>query len=280
MPPTDPHHEAVRRHYEIEKELAGRLRAASKAERRSLYSEVYDELFRQVPELAHDSDDAGRAQAVALQVQALSPFLRQDAVFLEVGAGDSALALAVAERVGKVYAVEASAEITCGVEAPENFELFVDDSIVLPLETAGIDVAYSCHFLEHLHPEDAADHLAEMRRLLAPGGVYLCVTPSRLWGPHDVSRHFDDVPMGFHLHEYTHAELARWMKRAGFEQVGVLRELGRPPVSVWPYTLAEEVLDRLAPKKRRGVMERWFGRGQPPFRRLEQVKVVGRAGRG
>ena len=268
---------AVRRHYEIEKALAARLRRASKAERRHLYSELYDELFRRVPELAEDADPAGRAHAVALQIQALSPFLTPGTVFLEVGTGDGALALEIARRVRKVWAVDASAEVTAGLEPPENFELLVTDAIPLPLADGSVDVAYSCHFLEHLHPEDAADHLAEMRRLLAPGGVYLCVTPSRLWGPHDVSRHFDDEPTGFHLREYTHAELACRMWQAGFEQVRALRGLGGEGVPVWPYVLVEGTLGCLPPRFRRRVMARLFG-GRQPFRRLEQVKVVGKVG--
>lgn len=277
--PTDPRAEAIRRHYEIETALAARLRRASKDERRHLYSELYDELFRLVPELLGKADPEGRAHDVALQVRVLSSFLHPDAVFLEVGAGDGALAREVARRVRKAYAVEASAEVTAGLDQPENLEILLTDSISLPLDAGSVDVAYSCHFLEHLHPDDADDHLAEMRRLLAPGGAYLCVTPNRIWGPHDVSRHFDDVPTGFHLREYTHAELARRLKRAGFERVGVLRGLDGPPVSVWPYVLVEEALDRLPPRIRRRLVPRLLGgRGRPPFRRLEQVKVLARAG--
>jgi hypothetical protein len=39
----------LREHYEIEKELASRLRNASREERRVLYSSLYDELFHRVP---------------------------------------------------------------------------------------------------------------------------------------------------------------------------------------------------------------------------------------
>lgn len=41
--------EQIREYYEIEKELANRLRYASKQERRYLYSSLYDELYRRVP---------------------------------------------------------------------------------------------------------------------------------------------------------------------------------------------------------------------------------------
>ena len=41
--------EQLLEHYNIEKELANRLRNASKEERRHLYTFLYDELFRRVP---------------------------------------------------------------------------------------------------------------------------------------------------------------------------------------------------------------------------------------
>jgi hypothetical protein len=41
--------EQIREHYEIEKQLASRLRMAGKAERRTLYAALYDELYRRVP---------------------------------------------------------------------------------------------------------------------------------------------------------------------------------------------------------------------------------------
>ena len=39
----------IEHHYRVELELAGRLRAAPRAERLSLYGPLYDELFRRVP---------------------------------------------------------------------------------------------------------------------------------------------------------------------------------------------------------------------------------------
>ena len=42
--------EQLRHHYEVERELADRLRSASREERKQLYAGVYDELFRRVPD--------------------------------------------------------------------------------------------------------------------------------------------------------------------------------------------------------------------------------------
>lgn len=279
VPSTEPRAlDALRRHYEIERSLAERLRVASKAERRDLYSRIYDEFFRRVTDLPRLADDPeAQRHVVELQARALEPLLRADAVFLEIGSGDGALALHVARRVRRVYAVEASAEAAAGLEPPENFELVLSDRMALDLESGSVDVAYSCHFLEHLHPDDALDHAAEVRRVLRPGGAYLCVTPNRLWGPHDVSQYFDDEPTGFHLREYTHAELARLFRRAGFRRTAVQRELEGAPrlASVRPYRVVEGLLGALPTVLRRRVMALVLRRGQPPFRPLEQVRVVG-----
>ncbi len=268
----------LRRHYEIEKALADRLRSASKDDRPSLYPQVYDELFRRVPELLAAGDDRSAQQyVVGLQAQILSPFLGPDATFLEVGAGDCALTFHLAATARKVFAVDASTEVAIDLERPPNFEMIRSDATALTLDSDSVDLAYSCHFLEHLHPDDALAHAAEVRRVLRPGGSYVCITPNRLWGPHDVSRHFDHVPTGLHLREYTHGELARVFRRAGFERVEVLRGIGRVPrrASIRPYNAVEGVLGLLPARWRRQLMPALLGRfGEVPFRPLEQVKLI------
>ena len=79
-----------------------------------------------------------------------------------------------------------------------------------------VDLAYSSHLLEHLHPDDAPDHLREVARVLKPGGRYLCVTPHAIYGPHDVSRYFDKSPTGFHLKEYSVREIRPLFRKSGF----------------------------------------------------------------
>ena len=36
---------------------------------------------------------------------------------------------------------------------------------------------------------------------------FICLTPHRSTGPHDMSKYFGDVATGFHLKEYTNKEL-------------------------------------------------------------------------
>jgi hypothetical protein len=73
--------------------------------------------------------------------------------------------------------------------------------------------------MEHIHPDDATEQLGNIHRALAPGGRYVCVTPSRLCGPHDVSKYFDQEARGFHLKEYSLSEVAVLMRGAGFTDI-------------------------------------------------------------
>ncbi len=252
-------------HYEVEKALADRLRNASREERRTLYAEVYDELFRRLPhhpQLTRVADPGAQARGVRRQMALLRRFLRPGTTFLEVGAGDCGLALEVAKSVGRVVAVEASAEITRGVEPPANFRLVLTDEFALPIGSGTVDLAYSNQLMEHLHPEDAGEQLREVARVLRPGARYVCVTPNALSGPHDVSAAFDDEPTGFHMKEYTVSELVGALRGAGFTRFRVVigaRGVYLPfPAPAGWVSAAERLLSRLPAGPRR-----WLSRTVP-----------------
>lgn len=210
-------------HYEIEKALARRLREGTRAERQHLYSSVYDELFRRVPghpqlvRKAHRDDAPGYGWL--LEWKFLEPFVSQRTVFMEIGPGDCALSFRVCPLAGKVYGVDVSAEITKHGAAPENFELIISDGCSIPVPPGSVDVVYSNQLMEHLHPDDAAEQLRNIYTALRPGGIYACVTPNRLNGPHDISRGFDATATGLHLKEYTNGELDGLFRAAGFRAV-------------------------------------------------------------
>jgi len=266
--------EQIREHYEIEKELAGRLRAASKEERRRLYTALYDELYRRVPlhpQLTQKADPAARAEAVAVQMRLLRRFLTPGSVFLEVGPGDCSLAFEAAKSAKKVYAVDVSGEITKGAARPANFELILSDGSSIPVPAGSVHVAYSNQLMEHLHPDDALEQLRNVYAALAPGGRYVCITPNRLTGPHDVSEHFDEVATGFHLKEYTATELARIFKAAGFSRISAFASYREQffAVPVFLLKIAESVVAVLPRSSRRQVARRL------PFRALLRAAVVG-----
>ena len=63
---------------------------------------------------------------------------------------------------------------------------------------------------------------------LRPGGHYICITPNRHTGPHDISAAFADEAEGFHLHEYTYPELRTAFQAAGLRKPRVIeRAQGR-----------------------------------------------------
>jgi SAM-dependent methyltransferase len=242
----------LKEHYDIEKELADRLRNAAKEERRSLYNVVYDERCWRIPHhplVAQASDPAARARAVAPQMRLLRSFVKPETTFLELGPGDCALAIEVAKWVQKVYAVDVSEELGKNSVRPKNFEFHLADGINIPLAENSIDIAYSNQVMEHLHPEDAHDQLRNIYAALIPKGIYICITPNRLSGPHDISKHFDEVATGFHLKEYTIAELAERFISAGFSKVRTFVSYQgyvlSPMLPVFPFAWIEWLIEKL-----------------------------------
>lgn len=213
--------EQLQEHYLIERELADRLRLAPRSQRRGLYCEVYDELFRRVrhhPQL-HGANGAPRQREVDGLLALLRSFLTSSTVLMEVGAGDCELAIRAAAIVKQVYAIDVSEQITRGVTCPANFRLVLSDGCSIPVPEGSVDVAVSNQLMEHLHPDDAREQLHNIYRSLAPGGVYMCITPNRVYGPHDVSKYFDPVATGFHLLEYTARDIRRLFASAGFSEM-------------------------------------------------------------
>lgn len=243
--------ERLREHYEIERELSDRLRESSEAERTSLYTEVYEELFARVPDhpqLTGSVDEAGRRADVNKQLHLLSPFAKSTSSFLEVGAGDCALSVAMAASTnGEVHAIDVSKTITEITELPPTVQVHVTDGREIPVAEDTINVAYSNQLLEHLHPDDALEQTANIARSLRSDGVYVCITPNRLSGPHDISMFFDEAATGFHLREYTTGELAELFARAGFRRTASIVPIaGRVLVfPAWILTALERVLQIL-----------------------------------
>lgn len=243
--------------YEIEKELASRLRSAAKGERRHLYAELYNEFYLRVPrtpQLYYKASASENARIVKGKIAYLSRFVNSATHFLEIGPGDCALCLAMAAQVSIVYAVDVSDEITRTAQVPPNFHLALSDGDSVPVPPESIDVAYSHHVMEHLHPDDAFDQLTNLYRALKPGAIYICITPNRLSGPHDISLYFDQVATGFHLREYTTGELVTLFRKVGFRKFRVHVGGNRKNLLLptWPVTLCEKALDLLP--------QRWSGR--------------------
>ena len=244
-------------HYEIERKLADKLRNAPKEERGALYASVYDEFFRTVPDLptlARKGNPALQQEHTNGQMKLINSLVRLDEnySFLEIGPGDCALALHLTGFVKEVFAVDVSKTITENSDTPNNFKLLISDGSSIPVPANSIDIIYSNQLMEHIHPDDAHDQLKNIFQALKIGGKYLCSTPNRLNGPHDISKYFDTVATGFHLKEYTNTELNRLFKNVGFSKV-MMHIGGRGVYLRFPLFLAiifEGVLDVLPSKLR------------------------------
>ncbi len=264
----------IREHYEIERELANRLRSASKEERHYLYSFLYDELHRRVPhlpQLTRKSSPIETNRAVVAQMKFLKVFLNKDATFLEVGPGDCTLSFEVSKYVKQVYAIDICDTISRSAITPENFSLILSNGGSIPIPDNSVNVAYSNQLMEHLHPDDALDQLRNIYRTLIPGGLYICITPNRLNGPHDISKHFDEIATGLHLKEYTNSELSSLFRDAGFSKIRAYAGTKGKYTSfslVLPI-LCEKLLYMLPYALRKQISHSW------PIKALLGIRLVG-----
>lgn len=255
--PENRTYESVLHHFEVERAIALRLKAADREERKIIYRTMYDELFDQVvdhPRLTRRADPAQTADINRRKMSPISPFIQPNSSIIEFGAGDCRFAFELAKIARKIFAVDIADQIGPDVLRPENFELVVYNGYDLDLPEDSIDIAFSDQLIEHLHPEDTKDHFRIVHRTLKLGGVYVLRTPHRLNGPHDVSRYFSQRAEGFHLKEWTYSELATLMSQIGFRRIEAYwfgrNQLIRLPLAA--FRIIEAVLRHLPLAWRRG----------------------------
>jgi SAM-dependent methyltransferase len=76
--------------------------------------------------------------------------------------------------------------------------------------------------LEHIPPDEVAEYLSHIYRILAPGGLLVTITPNWLLRPSDVTGDFcpwRTEARGLHLKEYRLAEVTNLLRGAGFRSV-------------------------------------------------------------
>jgi len=128
------------------------------------------------------SAPAGPAQFGNLAANArfleLSGALRPGTEILEIGSGTGSLLHRLVEQGHRIRGVE----INGGLIAESRrwygeLPLQLVDGVRLPFADASFDVVLSFDVFEHIPDSDA--HLAEVRRVLRPGGHYLMQTPNK-----------------------------------------------------------------------------------------------------
>lgn len=255
--------EQLREHYEVEKELAGRLRRSTREERSVLFATLYKELLDRVPHHPRwtrlESEEDHRRN-VASQMRLLREWLTPESVLVEVAPGNGWLGHEAAKTAKKVLGIDISDQRDPKLVFPPNYEHIVYDGYHLDLPGGIADVAFSYQFLEHLHPDDVDLHFRIVHQVLKPGGVYVFDTPHRYSGPHDISRDFSDTLDCFHFQEWTHRGMRQLLKRHGFVPAWVFRfgKTQRSALFTFIVETAELVLGCLPVNLRRKVCARLF----------------------
>lgn len=230
--------ESLQNQYLVEKGLADKLKCADREERTRIFSTMYDELFSKVPD--HSRLKRRRSEELTRQkneskLTLVRKELNPTTVFLEFGAGDCRFAMEVAPLVKTAIAVDISDQRENNRPVPENFSLITYDGYNLnAIADGSIDIVFSDQLIEHLHPEDTAEHIKLVRRILKNGGKYIFSTPHAFTGPHDISKYFSFEPQGFHLKEWTYLDLRALLLQHGFSHVHALKSVFGSTVAM-PY---------------------------------------------
>ncbi len=269
----------VERHLQLELELTEQLLESNPANRRDVFADAYSRLYRELPWL--NVADDGRAFDSHEWERLVGP---PPASVYEVGSGRGALARALAARGYRVEATEITVERETAADDGVHWSETDGVHLARYAQNAPYDVVISNQVVEHLHPDDLVDHLRGAHAVLRPGGRYVLETPLWYEGPADLSRVFRlDRAVGMHLHEYTHRELARAARMAGFSRVQVpfalpralKRRLGLPlhPSRLYArYLVAVESLLDLLPVARRKHVARTLK--VPLFARTLRVVAI------
>ena len=251
--------EQLHRQYLFEKALAERLRRASRAERSGIYATMYEQLFREIPDhsrLSRRDRDRRLGPGFQQKLALVENFLTPATVFVEFAPGDCRVALEIARRVKRVYAIDISDQRGPGEASPDNFQLLVYDGFhVDAIPPGSVDLVFSNHFIEHLHPADTGLHFELAHRLLRPGGRYVFRTPQALTGPHDVSKFFSEEPEGLHLKEWTYRELRGVLGAVPFSRLDAIRQVRTVPWRLpYRYLAACETMLARLPRSHRQVL--------------------------
>lgn len=148
------------------------------------------------------------------------------------GYGCVILAKTAAEVVGVDIADDAVAQAVERYRGVVNLRFVTGDARRIPEADAAFDVVTSFETIEHLPESGIDDYLAELHRVLAPGGRAFISTPDR-----------DSYSLGgatgnpFHLYEFTRDEFVARLARR-FEVAGVY---GQEFAPAWQLRVAKSI---------------------------------------
>ncbi len=210
----------------LEFELAAHTRLLGTrpgAERRQAFREIYAEwpLLMEGFSMAFEGKAPEALGYSSVVVDWCRPWLTGRRV-LEIGCGAGAASAAISRVAAEVVGVDVSKpllEKAAARKLPRVVFELGDVTERLAFADQSFDAVYWNDVAEHLHPDDLGLALAEIRRLLRPGGHLCTITCHIDDGPHDLSclvQPPGSSPLGMHLQEFTSRSWARAVRRAGF----------------------------------------------------------------
>jgi SAM-dependent methyltransferase len=146
----------------------------------------------------------------------------------------------VARRVVGIDVSPRAIDLARARAGAENAEFRVVDGIQLPFPDASFDLVTSFQVLEHI--ADPVPFLAEIRRVLRPGGTALLTTPNAAIRLDPGMKPWNR----FHVREYTATELRELLQHA-FQRVRIRGMFGTPTL----YNLEIEAVDAARARTRR-----------------------------
>jgi len=206
-----------------------------------------------------------KARKIAAVVEGVRPL--SGARVLEVGTGSGVISAELARAAGPDGAVESVDTMDTRLEH-DGYGFRLTSGVRLPFPDRSFDVVVSNHVVEHVGTRaDQAVHLAELVRVLAPGGVAYLATPSR-WSV--VEPHFK-VPFLSWVPRSQRDRVVRLARAGAHYDVDPYsgREL-RAALDRLPVPWADRTLDALAQLDRIEQPTgpaRWLARAPGPVRR-------------
>ena len=187
-----------------------------------IYDKVpqYDrDYLLKVREMAREifADDRMHVNAGAASTVSNALFESYEFARNQFGAGDHVLDIAcgdgygcriMAPQVGRVLGVDINQPLIAANQqnnGVENISYGVGDCFALELADGAVSGATAMELIEHLAVEQVDNFVSEVRRVVRPGGSFICSTPQNSHG---------DIPIvPWHIKEYSVAELRAILER-------------------------------------------------------------------